>query len=396
MGDNVVITGNYFINVTSVTFSSFVAAASYTVNSATQITATVPSEAVNGVITVTTATGFATVNFTMKSWHDISSKLSPGSTPHLLDVTFSGNHVWIAGTTPGELYYSSDGGNNFATVPLPAASLRSRLSASGAASSNDYVTSLFMKSYDNVWGVTQISDKTAGRVLHWNVDGSSISSVGSGLIGLNSIHFPLSGNIGYCCGGSASSSYVGEINASTPSITSFPTPYGGQTEEPLISFPDPSDKIWIAYNGAGSSTIYEYNGSSWVHPYHEMGSVSGLCFVDKSNGWAVGVDLKSSMAAIFYYDGSSWTSRYISTDDTMQLQDVFFRNTTEGWAVGFNSSNPRNLLVLHSTDGGINWTKQLETPAGLISLETLKAVYFSSDGSTGFAVGNNKKIYKYY
>jgi len=102
------------------------------------------------------------------------------------------------------------------------------------------------------------------------------------------------------------------------------------------------------------------------------------------------------MAAIFYYDGSSWTSRYISTDDTMQLQDVFFRNTTEGWAVGFNSSNPRNLLVLHSTDGGINWTKQLETPAGLISLETLKAVYFSSDGSTGFAVGNNKKIYKYY
>ncbi|MEQ8189995.1 MAG: YCF48-related protein [Candidatus Eremiobacterota bacterium] len=393
VGDNVVITGNYFVNVTSVTFSSSVSA-TYTVNSATQITATVPSGAVTGVITVTTSTGSATVGFTMKSWHDISSNLT--SDPNnLLDVTFSGNEVWIAGDKPGELYHSTNGGTSFNVVAFPAPVYRSKLTASNGGT--EYVTSLFMRDPNDVWAATT-ADGNVGRVLRWN--GSTLSAVGNTVSALNSICFPPSGNIGYCCGGTSTTSYVGQINSSSMTITPFASPVGVMTG-PSIVFPDSSDKIWISYNYANPyATIDYYANSVWQSAIlPNMGYIDKLYFLDKSNGWAVGCDDSSpyNMASISYYGGTSWTTIYTSTDYTVMLRDIFFRNTTEGWSVGRETVSPRKLLVLHTTDGGSNWTKQLEeTPTNPILVETFNAVYFSSDGSIGFAVGNNKRVYKYY
>lgn len=58
-GTTVVITGTNFTNVTGINFNG-IAAASYTVDSATQITATIPNGNTNGTITVTTLGGTAT------------------------------------------------------------------------------------------------------------------------------------------------------------------------------------------------------------------------------------------------------------------------------------------------------------------------------------------------
>lgn len=141
-----------------------------------------------------------------------------------------------------------------------------------------------------------------------------------------------------------------------------------------------------------------YNSGSWSNTgFESMAWINKLYFVDKSNGWAVGPDYSANpMDLISYYNGTSWTIRYTFTDVTTVLNDIFFRNTTEGWSVGCTSS-PRQVLIVHTTDGGTSWTKQLEeTPASPGALEAFNAVYFSSDGSTGFAVGNNKRIYKYY
>ena len=59
VGTSVVITGTNFADATSVTFNN-VLATTFTVNSASQITATVPSGAMTGKITVTTPGGTAT------------------------------------------------------------------------------------------------------------------------------------------------------------------------------------------------------------------------------------------------------------------------------------------------------------------------------------------------
>ncbi|UPT69610.1 MAG: T9SS type A sorting domain-containing protein [Flavobacterium sp. JAD_PAG50586_2] len=58
-GTTVVITGTNFTNVTAVNFNG-IAATSYTIDSATQITATIPNGNTNGAITVTTLGGTAT------------------------------------------------------------------------------------------------------------------------------------------------------------------------------------------------------------------------------------------------------------------------------------------------------------------------------------------------
>jgi len=58
VGDSVTITGTNFVNISTVTFNG--ASASFTVNSDTQITATVPANVTSGPITVTSSLGSAT------------------------------------------------------------------------------------------------------------------------------------------------------------------------------------------------------------------------------------------------------------------------------------------------------------------------------------------------
>jgi IPT/TIG domain len=76
VGTSVTITGTNFTGATSVTFNNVTA--SFVVNSATQITATVPSTATTGPIKVTTPAGSATstTNFTVSKTHSRSVTLS--------------------------------------------------------------------------------------------------------------------------------------------------------------------------------------------------------------------------------------------------------------------------------------------------------------------------------
>jgi IPT/TIG domain len=77
VGTSVVITGTNFTGATAVTFNN-VAATSFTVNSVTQITATVPTTATTGPIKVTTPGGSvtSTTNYTVSKVHSRSVTLS--------------------------------------------------------------------------------------------------------------------------------------------------------------------------------------------------------------------------------------------------------------------------------------------------------------------------------
>ena len=67
---------------------------------------------------------------------------------------------------------------------------------------------------------------------------------------------------------------------------------------------------------------------------------------------------------------------------TYSLLDIHFTDENNGWAVGFNYTGSYDALVLHTGDGGINWSEQ--TIPGSINI--LNATYFA-DENTGWAAG---------
>lgn len=88
VGTSVVITGTEFTGATAVTFGG-VAATSFTVDSATQITATVPAGAVTGPIVVTTPAGSVTSssNFAVKHARDVTLNLTRRKARGTVSVT---------------------------------------------------------------------------------------------------------------------------------------------------------------------------------------------------------------------------------------------------------------------------------------------------------------------
>ncbi|MBN8524244.1 MAG: IPT/TIG domain-containing protein [Planctomycetes bacterium] len=90
-GTSVTITGTNFTGATAVAFNGI--AATYTVNSSTQITASVPTGATTGIITVTTAGGSATsaTSFTVSVAPTITS-FTPTSGPVGTSVTITGTN----------------------------------------------------------------------------------------------------------------------------------------------------------------------------------------------------------------------------------------------------------------------------------------------------------------
>jgi len=129
-GQSVTITGTNFINVTSVTFNGS-PAASFAVNSSTQITATTPVGITAGVVTVTTSTGSANSSaYTIVSPAPLSAvSAGPNQTlaPCVTSTTLAGSPLSAGETgtwtviTGSATIISPNNPNSTATVSLPAA-----------------------------------------------------------------------------------------------------------------------------------------------------------------------------------------------------------------------------------------------------------------------------------
>lgn len=115
----------------------------------------------------------------------------------------------------------------------------------------------------------------------------------------------------------------------------------------------------------------------WQHPYPTGWDISGIQFIDNSNGWIV-----TTGGGVFGTDdgGIAWEELCRITRPYYEALDgVYFINTSEGWACG------KDGILLHTVDGGANWSETFLSSYDLLSIEF-------SDENYGSVVGWNGVI----
>ncbi len=140
------------------------------------------------------------------------------------------------------------------------------------------------------------------------------------------------------------------------------------------------NRAWaVADEGIIKKTVD--SGDQWFAQKYSTGAANGLFGVHTPDGENIFVSGVGGMIHISTNSGTSWFSR--ATGVSEQLNDIFFVNTSTGYAVG-NSGR-----VVKSTSSGDTWTNLGQRTGN----PQLNSVYFLN-ASTGFVAGAGGNIFK--
>jgi photosystem II stability/assembly factor-like uncharacterized protein len=143
--------------------------------------------------------------------------------------------------------------------------------------------------------------------------------------------------------------------------------------EKQIFFPDDQVGYITTFYGIHKTTD---GGETWDIDLQYPG-LSGICFTDKDDGWAVGEN-----GSIFRFtDAQGWKQIYSGYGN--QLNKVFFAENDTGWIAG--GSSYYDCIFLKTTDGGKTWEKTSTSTVNLIN------DFFFKDTQHGWAVGQNSE-----
>ncbi|MHB8157774.1 MAG: WD40/YVTN/BNR-like repeat-containing protein [Desulfocucumaceae bacterium] len=107
-------------------------------------------------------------------------------------------------------------------------------------------------------------------------------------------------------------------------------------------------------------------------------ALNDIFFVDSQNGWCVG-DLKTILHTTD--GGNNWTTQLSGTFFEENFMGVYFTTLDSGWACAMSN------YIYSTTDGGVNWNKgPMVTPDDM-----LLDIYFI-DSRKGWAVGGNGSV----
>ncbi|HMK93101.1 MAG TPA: hypothetical protein VK576_08885, partial [Thermoleophilia bacterium] len=120
------------------------------------------------------------------------------------------------------------------------------------------------------------------------------------------------------------------------------------------------------------------NGS-WTWQASGSASYLGIGFANRLNGWAVGTS-GPPVISVTTNGGATWTAQSPGAYTDAQLYSVAAKSALRAWAVGYNNTTARGL-VLATTNGGTAWTSRL---SGVN--DQLFGVSFA-DTTHGWAVG---------
>jgi photosystem II stability/assembly factor-like uncharacterized protein len=288
---------------------------------------------------------------TTAQWANISAKLvNVAPTTNLGDVHFiNDNEGLISSGNNSEVYVTTDAGNSFTTRTVP---------------NSDFLNSIWMISANEYYGGSQL-----GRIYRSTNSGANWTSLGATGTQMRSIAFPPGSNTGYSCGDNGKSYQI-----TSTGITNLPT--GLSTSLKSVTFPT-ANEGWLCGNGI----IRHFANGVWnADQTYGNSSYNGICFVNNTNGWAVG----DNGVIIHTTDGKNWVGQTNPDTKANGLLDVFFLDVNEGWAVGFNG------IILHTTNGGSTWV----VVGNGLTTSILTSVSFTSS-TNGFVVGNSKTLLKF-
>jgi len=379
VGTVVTINGSYFGSAPTVRFNGIQATTVNVNGTGTQITATVPTGATTGKITVTTTAGTGTSadNFTVTvyGWKKvtITAAPAPDATTTFRDIFFINDTGWVTADN-GYIYYTTDGGTTFTALQTPVSKSK-KIQANGIS---NFFYSIYMIDANTGYAVSSNGNvyKTENHGITWTK--LSGSPEGSPML---SIDFPPGSNpaYGYCCN-NATESNVYKINTSSSSVAPMPTPDDTFYYLRSISFPS-IEQGWTC----GDSFAYPYNNNVWNGAESGGEVFTGLFFLDNTSlGWMVG-ERSGGNCLVKHYTGSSWDYQNISPAIPGTLYDVFFIDQNNGWAVGGNTG-----IIISTSNGGTTWTAQDST----ITSGTLTSVFFTS-ANKGYAAGSDNTFLIY-
>jgi len=98
--------------------------------------------------------------------------------------------------------------------------------------------------------------------------------------------------------------------------------------------------------------------------------LKNLFFVNSTTGWAAG---DSGTIIHTTNGGNSWEIQN-STVSTF-ITDIFFLDTSRGWAITIKDVFPFNTIILKTTDGGSNWNSEIFPDSNAY----MRTIYFLDD-----------------
>ena len=309
-----------------------------------------------------------------------------------MDWTFSAvafidpHEGWVAGGSPfdqtGYIGHTGDGGKSWEQVETPIEST---------------LTDIYFYDKKHGWAVGQqgVIVGTSDGGKRWDVQ---TSKVGNWLKG---VHF-VSTKVGYAVGMSET------IVQTTNGGKQWSLLRGGEVasavgdEETIVlnavQFLDESSGwvtgVRISPETGGQDGLVQKTtdgGQTWMdQPTNIPDILEDIFFIDANNGWAIG---ENGIILHTTNGGDSWNIQTSGTEE--KILSVRFADSAEGWAVGgdFGIS-----IILYTTDGGEMWENQSLTDdeAPIISKKQLSDVFVLDTsnvwitGPGGFMISSSK------
>ena len=419
VGDTVVITGTGFSGVTDVKFGG-VSAVTYTVDSTTQITATVPSSALTGSISVTASsgTGASSAGFTVLT--PIITSLSP-------DAGLAGTAVTIAGTNFSPLTSVTFAGSSGSIAVTPSASSDTSISVtapagvvtgpvtvttpSGSGGSNFRLISPIAvpygpESFTNGFG--QWFTVNAAGTANWSVvtnsfgGGSTTNGTTNSWAQINGFGSDVPANDWLV---------LGPVNFSTSSnpVATFDTLTRFAITNGITNFGELSLKLSTNYTGIGSPAT---NGTWVTVPFTKPSAdlvvtPSGFVFIPEAAG-------RSNAWFAFHYQAAGTGN---GTTALWQVDNIVFSNSTlvplgltlpgiinEGasnvaasvFAAGTNLASPLVVSLSNSSPADVQFKADTNSPATATLQVTIpagtNAATFYLDAAKDFTPDTNKTV----
>jgi hypothetical protein len=365
-GTSVVITGTNFTGATAASFNN-VAATTFTVNSATQVTATVPAGATTGAIRVTTGGGTATspANFVVTP---TITGFTPTSGPVGTVVTITGT----AFTGATAVSFNNTNANAFtvngatqvtATVPAGATTglVRVTTPAGTAVSTGNFtvipsptITS-FTPTFGLVGTVVTITGTnfTGATVVSFNNVAATVFTVNSATQVTATVPTgATTGAVRVTTPGGTATSAADFTVLLPPTITSFSPTSGQVGTSVVITGTNFTGTTVVSFNNLGASA-FTVNSSTQITATVPLGATTGLIRVTTPAGTATSATnflvLPPCSLTPTGLVGASW--------------DMNTRVLTKTAASGWNNSTARSTEVLAAnTDGWVEWEIPAITP----------------------------------